>query len=112
MSPHTIEEVMRRTRKIQHEQTRRESEDYLELVMFRDSWNDVLSLFEGYFGPALKRAGESADEEAETITNRHGGIAQDQVLYHAARDNAQHIAMIWPWADGKRMTVKILQECP
>ncbi len=111
MGPHTIEEVMHRARQIRHEQTRRESEDYLEMVMFCDSWNDLLSLFEGYFGPALKPAGEQADEEAETVANRFGGIAQDQTLYHALHENAQHVAMIWPWSDGKRMTVKILQEC-
>ena len=111
MSPHTIEEVMRRARQIEHEQTRRESEDYLEMVIFRESWNDVLSLFEGYFGPALKPAGEDADETAENVANRFGGIAREQVLYHAAHDELQHVAMIWPWADGKRMTVKILQEC-
>ena len=112
MKSHTIEELMRRTRQIEHEQTRRESEEYLEMVMFKDSWNEVLSLFDGYFGSPLKAAGQEADEEAETVANRFGGIAQEQVLYHSARENAEHIAMIWPWSDGKRMTVKILQECP
>ena len=111
MSLHTLEEVMRRTRKIKHEQTRRESEDYLEMVMFLENWNDVLSLFEGYFGAALKRAGEEADEAAEQIANRFGGIAKDQVLYHSLSEDFEHVAMIWPWSDGKRMTVRILQEC-
>jgi hypothetical protein len=102
---------MRRARQIQHEQTRRESEDYLEMVMFSGSWNEILSLFDGYFGSALKAAGEEADETVEAVANRFGGITKEQVLYHTSRDNAEHVAMIWPWSDGKRMTVKILQEC-
>ena len=107
----TIDEIMRKAKKIDHEQTRRESEDYLEMVMFSHSIKDLGRLFDGYFGPALKRSGEDPQEEAEQLTNRYGGIARDQILYHTTRDNARHLAMVWPWADGKRITVKIIQEC-
>ena len=65
----SIEEVMRRARSISHEETRRESEDYLEMVMFRDSLPDVEGLFINYFGPALKPAGREACEEAERVSN-------------------------------------------
>ena len=101
---------MRLARKIRHEQTRRESEEYLEMVMFRDSWNDLLSLFDSYFGAPLKTSGKDANDDAERVSNPHGGISKEQVLYHVLRDNADHVAMIWPWSDGKRMTVKILQQ--
>ena len=107
---HTIDEVMRKAKKIEHEQTRRESEDYLEMVMFLRSMKDLGQLFEDYFGPALKQSGEDPQLEAEQLTNRYGGIAKDQVLYHTQRDSTRHLAMVWPWADGKRMTVKIIQE--
>lgn len=102
---------MRRARKIRHEETRRESEDYLEMVMFRESWKDLSGLLSDYFGVPLKADGEEAGDEASRVSDPYGGVAKDQVLYHALRDEADHVAMIWPWADGKRMTVKILQEC-
>lgn len=107
---HTIDEVMRKAKKMEHEQTRRESEDYLEMVMFQSTLEDLGMLFEGYFGPAIKRSGEEPEEEAEQLSNRYGGIAKDQTLYHTQSDNVRHLAMVWPWADGKRMTVKIIQE--
>ncbi len=109
---YSIEEVMRRARSISHEETRRESEDYLEMVMFRESLPDIEGLFLNYFGAALKPAGREACEEAERISNAHGGVSKEQTLFHTDRDNNSQLAMIWPWADGKRMTVKILQECP
>lgn len=102
---------MCRARKIRHEETRRESEDYLEMVMFRESWNDLLGLFGGYFGLPLKAPGEEPGDEASRISNPYGGIAKDQVLYHAFHEEADQVAMIWPWSDGKRITVKIVQEC-
>ena len=108
----TFDELMVRARKIRHEQTRRESEEYLEMVMFRDSWEDVTVLFESYFGRPLKAADQEATDEANRISEPYGGIADGQQLYHAVRDESDHVAMIWPWADGRRMTVKIAQECP
>ncbi len=109
---HSIEEVMRKARSISHEETRRESEDYLEMVMYRDSLPDVEGLLLNYFGSAIKPAGREASEEAERLSNAHGGVSKEQTLFHVARDSGSQLAMIWPWADGKRMTVKILQECP
>ncbi len=107
---HTLDEVMRKAKRIEHEQTRRESEDYLEMVMFLRSMRDIAQLLDDYFGPALKESGEEVEEEAEKLANRYGGIARDQILYHTQRDNARQLAMLWPWSDGKRITVKIIQE--
>jgi hypothetical protein len=80
-------------------------------VMFRESWNDVQRLLDGYFGSPLKAPGEEPGDEASRVSDLYGGIAKEQVLYHASRDQADQVAMIWPWSDGKRMTVKIAQEC-
>ncbi len=110
MSLNTFDDLVRHVRKIRHEQTRRESEDYLEMVMYRESWDDVLSLFERYFGAAQKFPGDEANDDAVRLANPYGGVTKDQALYHTVRDEATHLAMIWPWADGKRMTVKIAQE--
>ena len=102
---------MRKAKKISHEQTRRESEDYLEMVMFQHSLSELEQLFQSYFGSAAKSAGQDVEEKAGQITNRYGGISKEQILYHTLRDSDRHLAMVWPWADGKRMTVKIIQEC-
>ena len=80
------------------------------MVMFLGTLKDLDRVFEDYFGPAVKRSGEEPQAEAEQLTNRYGGIAKDQILYHTQRDSTRHLAMVWPWADGKRMTVKIIQE--
>lgn len=110
MTLRTLEDIMRRAKKISHEQTRRESEDYLEMVMYRQSLQEVEQLFQDYFGQALKNAGQEAHERAVEVTNRYGGISQDQTLYYTSRENMNQMAMVWPWADGKRVTVKIIQE--
>ena len=110
MTIETLGEVMQYARSIRHEQTRRESEDYLEMVMFRESWDDLRGLFESYFGPALKPLDEPPTQEAERVSSRYGGIVKEQAFYRSLRENFEHVAMVWPWSDGKRMTVKITQE--
>ena len=82
------------------------------MVMFRDSWNDLTGLLEGYFGRPLKAPDQEPTDEAHRVSGPYGGITREQALYHAFRDDADHVAMIWPWSDGKHMTVKIAQECP
>ena len=108
--PH-FEEVVRKAKKISHEQTRRESEEYLEMVMFQHSLQELQQILESHFGSALKAAGQEAPEEVEHIVNNHGGISKEQILYHTTRDRMRQLAMVWPWSDGRRMTVKLIQEC-
>ncbi len=107
----SIEEVMRRAKGIAHEQTRRESEDYLELVMFQESLGEIHRIFTNYFGPPLKPFGEEVSTEVEKCAEAYGGIQTDQTLYYTEREYAPNLAMIWPWDDGKRVTVKIVQGC-
>ena len=107
----SIEEVMRRTKGIAHEQTRRESEDYLELVMFRSSLEEVHRIFENYFGPPLKPFGAEVTAEAQEFAQSYGGVETDQALYYTERETEPSLGMIWPWQDGKRLTVKIVQGC-
>ena len=109
MPINSIEEVIRRVRSINHEETRRESEDYLELVTKLETIGSLKSIFEGYFGPAFKPAGQEACDESEKHAKAHGGILEDQVLYYTDREGFPNTAMIWPWQDGKRATIKIIQ---
>jgi hypothetical protein len=111
MTIRSIEEVMWKAKRIPHEQARRESEDYLELVMSWDSLQEIMILFEGYFGPALKPAGAEACERSAKLTENYGGIETNQILYYTEKEKQSNAAMIWPWNDGRRATVKIIQGC-
>lgn len=39
-----------------------------------------------------------------------GGIMPGQVLYHKSLGAESIFAMLWPWKDGQRTTVKIIQQ--
>ena len=43
------------------------------------------------------------------VTKNYGGIQKQQTLYYKDRDGVADCAMIWPWNDGSRSTVKMAQ---
>ena len=111
MSIHSMEELMRTAKRIGAEETRRESEDYLELVMNREKLDTLEQALQHYFGEPFKPAGVRPSDVCEKVSGSYGGITTDQTLYFTERENVPNAAMIWPWADGKRLTVKIIQDC-
>ena len=47
--------------------------------------------------------------EANEFAKEYGGIQVGQVLYYRGSEGISQLAMIWPWQDGVRLTVKIIQ---
>jgi len=45
----------------------------------------------------------------ETV-NGLGGIMPGQTLYYKTSDTDSILAMLWPWKDGLRTTIKIIQQ--
>lgn|GEM_PF-417067 len=103
----TIDEVIWRAKRFRHEEARRESEDYLELVIYQDSLLEFRQLLEDYFGPAFE--GDDPGLKALQHAGKYGGIGKDQVLYYTEKEQQPSLAMIWPWSDGRRATLKIIQ---
>lgn len=111
MSIHSMEELMRTAKRLGAEETRRESEDYLELVLRRDKQPALEDALQRYFGVPFKPAGTRPCETCDKLSGSHGGITTDQTLYFTEREKLPNAAMIWPWSDGERLTVKIIQDC-
>lgn len=103
----SLEEVIYKAKRIPHEQTRRESEDYLEIVGDQTTLKELVPVLESYFGPAFKPAGKAPCATCDEHTESLGGVEAGQTLYIARKEATPHVAMIWPWQDGRRATVKI-----
>ena len=91
------------------EEFRKESQGYLELVLTIQNLGRVYPVLEDFFGPPFKPAGTSPSKEAKSRTADYGGIESQQTLYYIERDGFSNCAMIWPWQDKTRVTVKIAQ---
>ena len=102
-------ELSEEIRKTAVEEKRADSNDRLELVVKNGALNEITPILERYFGPAVKPAGKNPSGPNRDLTNPFGGILKNQTLYYADRENCSNLAMIWPWSDGERSTLKIFR---
>ena len=103
----SLKEIFEKFKSLDIQQTRSIEDDYVEVVLANvqaNKWNRLLS---DIFGPALKPAGKMPSEEMMHLTQSHGGLQENQTLFSKEIDGKTIIAMLWPWQDNMRTTLKI-----
>ena len=83
------------------------ADDYVEIVFLNKeigAWRKVLT---DTLGPEIKPAGVEPTESELDLTKDFGGIRGNQTLFKKAFDDVIVIAILWPWQDGVRTTLKI-----
>ncbi|MFH1800804.1 MAG: hypothetical protein ABH891_08205 [Candidatus Omnitrophota bacterium] len=91
------------------EELRAQSEEYFEAVISKADLDPLHKILTAYFGPPLKREGQSPSGEANQRAKPHGGIRKDQTMYFRQAGDHAECALLWPWGNGIRITVKIIQ---
>jgi hypothetical protein len=105
----TFQELVQEVKRLRFEETRGEAENYLEFVVDAASVGPLQRVLDAHFGPAFKPAGKNPSKEAKKFSEKHGGIESNQVMYYVERDSISHCALLWPWGNGKSMTVKLAE---
>ena len=89
------------------DELRKKYEGYFEAVLYSHDLMKLYPILEGFFGAPFKPAGVAPSREAQAYAARYGGIQKNQTLYFKNDATNVHCAMIWPWADGSRVTIKV-----
>lgn len=100
-------ELVQALKKLPFDEIRKEYEGYFEFVVSVADLGRVYPLFEGYYGAPFKPPGLPASPKAQSLAKNYGGIQTQQTLYYVPRGGVSDCAMIWPWNDAKRATIKI-----
>ncbi len=106
----TFLELREAIRKITTQEISAAVDYYFEAVISKAHLEDLTVLLQSYFGESLKPAGQPAREEMDRMAGRYGGIRTHQVLYALKTEKGNDIALLWPWANGERFTLKIIQD--
>ena len=102
-------ELVTRLKKIPFDEIRKEYQGYFEFVISTHYLVHLYPILEGYYGVPFKPAGIQPSDKAASVTKNYGGIQKQQTLYYKNQDGVTDCAMIWPWNDGSRSTVKMAQ---
>ena len=86
---------------------RTKSEDYFEFVINLEVLESLNKILLAFFGVVLKPAGAEPSKAAAKYAEDYGGIRKNQTLYYLEKDSVSYCTLLWPWGDGKLITVKM-----
>jgi hypothetical protein len=104
----SLKQVVEKFQSLDIVQTRCVEDDYVEIVISNQQSDKRNQILNEFFGPAIKSAGEKPKKPAVDLTKKYGGIQDNQVLFNRVIEGKNTIAMLWPWMDGIRNTLKIV----
>lgn len=90
-------------------ESRRNEDDFLEIVIENEEVDDWFGLLEEFIGPPLKPAGVRPTVEINDLANRFGGVAGNQTLFHKVDGDSMIIGLLWPWQDADFNTLKVIE---
>lgn len=85
---------------------RAENEDYFEAVILKSQLDTLISKLDKVFGLALWPSQAKLTDETKNVIEEFGGVMSGQTLYLLKQDKQVFFAMLWPWQDGKHITLK------
>ena len=83
-----------------------DNDSYFEAVVKKEAVGEVMRLLEAAMGnPAWPSKGRLA-KDARNLTDKFGGLRSGQTLFFLKKENVSLFAMLWPWQDGEKVTIR------
>lgn len=83
---------------------------YFEAVFSEEQYVTVETSLNEYFSAPLKAAKQHPTPESDACAGRYGGAKVNQTLFVKKKEGGvMDIALIWPWSDGRRYTLKLIR---
>ena len=105
----TFQDFLAEIQTLQIVELRAQKEEYFEAVISKADLGPLHKILTTYFGPPLKPEGQLPSGEANRRAESYGGIRKDQTMYFRQDGDHSECAFLWPWGNGIRITVKVIQ---
>lgn len=102
-----FKELRMNVEKIGFEKINFNKENYFEGFFIVDKLPDLISVLETFFGPPAIPSSAGVSRQGQEIADEHGGVWAGQTFYFHPQENRAFFAMLWPWADKERITLKL-----
>lgn len=103
-------EIRDEVKKMSIEALRSDKADYFEAVIIKEELFKLTERLKSFFGEPASDSKSGLPAEVQDKINSFGGINPGQTLYFRNEGADSIFAMLWPWQDGKRTTLKIIHK--
>ncbi|MCX5707307.1 MAG: hypothetical protein NTW13_06645 [Candidatus Omnitrophica bacterium] len=103
-------ELKEEIREIKFDKLRTDCDNYFEAVVVKGEINKLHERLHNFFGHPAWPSKDRLSYHMEEAIKGFGGIMPGQTLYFSNHGSDTIFAMLWPWQDGERTTVKIFQK--
>ncbi|RKY30402.1 MAG: hypothetical protein DRP74_07070 [Candidatus Omnitrophota bacterium] len=103
-------EIRKEINSIAFDSLRTDAKDYFEAVLVNDQIMHLTPRLEKFFKSPVWPSQNRLPSAIKNIIADFGGIMPGQTLYFLSQDNSHLFAMLWPWSDGRRTTLKIARK--
>ena len=79
---------------------------YFEVVVIKENVGEIMQLLEGAMGKPAWPSKDKLTKDIQSLADKFGGLRKGQTLFFLNKDGVSLFAMLWPWQDGKRVTIK------
>jgi hypothetical protein len=102
-------EVKEGIKSVDFEATRTDCDNYFEAVVIKEEVAKLSERLQKTFGLPAWPSKNKLTLQAQEAVKGFGGVMPGQTLYFKSEGNSSIFAMLWPWQDGLRTTVKIIK---
>ena len=89
------------------EMLRTDSDDFFEAVIMKQELDKFNLRLKSLLGEPVYPAENTLADKIQKTVDSLGGVMSGQTLYYKDLGDSGIFAMLWPWRDGQRITLKI-----
>ncbi len=103
-------EIKSKVKSLEFEVLRTDCDNYFEAVVVKNELSKLSERLSNFFGNPAWPSKNRLSYQMQEAVKAFGGIMPGQTLYFKSEGSDAIFAMLWPWQDGLRTTVKIIQK--
>jgi hypothetical protein len=105
-----FDEIRKELEGVVFDNLRIDDHNYFEAVIVKNELAKLTASLQRLFGSPVQPSDKRLSLQIQEMIKEFGGIRPDQSLYFWNEGKDAIFAMLWPWQDGLRITVKIIQK--
>ncbi|PIP19387.1 MAG: hypothetical protein COT38_03945 [Candidatus Omnitrophica bacterium CG08_land_8_20_14_0_20_41_16] len=104
--------IKEEVKRVNFESTRTDCDNFFEAVVVKDELAKLSERLSKFLGEPAWPSKNRLSYQMQEAVKAFGGIMPGQTLYFKSEGSGSDaiFAMLWPWQDGLRTTVKIIQK--